>query len=303
MNISDAPVLAICVKTLMRDGCIQSLVASIEKFCHIPYRLYIADEMPISISKLQLYERLRAEGHSVHIYDTSVQVHVTTARNEMLEKLQGERYILRLDDDFVFFEGTRVDYLINLLEARAELGAVTGVEIQGFAGKRVLPNQLSPGQGFVQLDSVNKIMVRRLIPVESWHWSIQDGIRFAYADFTRNFLLIRRKVAEQVKWNPALIIDGEHIDFMLRVKEAGWALAFTPDSVHYHLDPPKAKVSKLYLRTRNSRPGHQAMKKEFQRQWGILEIMAVSHYPEKDPVVWLARMKRAAKNLLQRVKK
>jgi hypothetical protein len=68
------------------------------------------------------------------------------------------------------------------------------------------------------------------------HYTTIGGYRFAAVGYTTNFLLIKRSVLESVAWNEELWASGEHLDFSLRLAQAGWLIGFTPDSWHEHRD-------------------------------------------------------------------
>jgi len=292
--------IGVVVKTFGRDGCIQSLVASLESKMSFDYRFYIADEAPISPSKEELYGRLVSEGHFVYVYkDVKEPISVCAARNFLVSKLEEEDYVLRLDDDFLLTDETKLDVLVGILASRSEIGAVSGIERQARGGKRVKADSISPGQGVFMFDSKRSLLVRRLLDVNSWHWMSVNGSRFAYANFTRNFLLIKRQVFDRVNWEEQLLIEGEHIDFMLSLQQEGWALAFTPDSIHVHKDPPPEAVAKSYSRARFSRNSNLSMKEVFSEKWGVEKMLTVGPAFDLDPLILFEKFKRYVRDLLK----
>jgi GT2 family glycosyltransferase len=292
MTNSPTTKIAVLVKTYLRNGVIQQLVQSLQDYCDLPYRLYVADEQPVSEEKLRIYEQLKDSGHVVLIFDEPQAVSVCYARNRLLDMLRDEPFVLRLDDDFHFCPGTKISRLLTILSTRPEVGAVSDVEIQSVDGKKLKAGDLSAGQGHFHLGNRGKSLLKLPVPVDQWHWRTTEGVRFAYADFTRNFLLIRREVFQSVRWNERLQIHGEHSDFMLRLKKAGWLLAFTPDSVHLHNEPPKDEISVEYRLARDSANGKEAMRQVFRDTWGIDSV--VEFAPMRDPgrhgwKVWIKR--------------
>lgn len=284
----------------MRDDILPALLDSIKLYADLPYRLYIADELPISSSKHNIYEQLTNEGHQVLLLDDEKPISVCTARNKLVSLLKSEKYVLRIDDDFHFTDKTKLSNLKRILDARPEIGAVSGVEIQGVDGKGILAGELSAQQGFFFYDESKQILFKEPVPVDKWHWRMQDEIRYAYADFTRNFLLIRRSVFNTVRWNEAIQLQGEHTDFMLRLKEKGWLLAFTPDSSHIHNEPKKSNINQNYLVNRNSMLGQIKMDNVYKNEWKILNFRKIE--PFKD-VTFKQLLKIINDYLLNNIKK
>lgn len=269
-------VVAIMVKTYLRDGVIQGLIESIRRFSDVRYRLYVADEEPVPDGKRRLYQRLIEEGHRVVVLNAERPISVCYARNRLLELLEDEPYVLRLDDDFHFCERTSLSKMISLLAARPEIGAIADIEIQGVDGKGVKQGQVSPKQGYFFLAKDRRVLYKQPVPVECWSWRSVDGVRYAYADFTRNFLLVRREVFSGVLWNESLHINGEHTDFMLRLRKNGWLLAFTPDSAHLHNEPSRSRVASGYKMARDTSLGRKKMRQVFSTEWGIEDVISLT---------------------------
>jgi GT2 family glycosyltransferase len=267
--------VAILIKTYLREGAVNSLVQTIEKYCDVPYKLYIADEFPLSKAKKSLYKELEQQGHKVVIFDESKPVSVCLARNRLVGFVDKEEYILRLDDDFHFHPGTSIANMLNILEHCPEIGALSDIEIQGVDGKGIKAGEVSSQQGFFFYNDINKVLYKQPVPLSLWIWQKVGMLRYAHADFTRNFLLIRKAVFEDVSWNESLQIHGEHTEFMLRLKKTGWQLAFTPDSSHIHNEPEKKLVDKNYAANRNSQMSEQAMHSVYEKEWSIKDIRTI----------------------------
>lgn len=264
--------VAITIKTYRRPERVVDCVRSIETYCDVPFRLYIADDSPSGLRPLELYRDLGRRGHYVHIFEEHVSV--TSARNVLLGQLQKENYVLRLDDDFLFGPQTSLTAMINVLEACPHIGAVASVERQLGRGKGKEDGELSDKQGFLLRDSG---ALRKLeIPLELVNWrATPDGVRFAPFDFTRNFLLIKRKVFNNVRWREELFFESEHLGFMHDLFANNWGLAQTPDSVHLH--DCRGQDSELYARARQgSGPGTVQGGSTFARIFGGVKGSAIS---------------------------
>lgn len=243
--------VAITIKTYRRPERVVDCVRSIETYCDVPFRLYIADDSPSGLRPLELYRDLERRGHYVHIFEEHVSV--TSARNFLLGQLQNEKHVLRLDDDFLFGPQTSLTAMINVLEACPHIGAVSSVERQLGQGKGKEDGELSDKQGFLLRESGALRKLEMPLELVNWH-STPDGVRFAAFDFTRNFLLIKRKVFDTVRWREELFLKGEHLAFMRDLAANYWGLAQTPDSIHLH--DSRGQDSELYARARQgSGPG------------------------------------------------
>ncbi|MFO8054726.1 MAG: hypothetical protein R6U19_06130, partial [Bacteroidales bacterium] len=190
-------------------------------------------------------------------------------------------YILRLDDDFHFSKETKISVMREILEDRPELGAIADIERQANDGKNLTSGEISSVQGFLVFD--DDVLCKLKVPVPNWLWMRADGHRFAIANFTRNFLLIRRKVFANVRWNDNLIFQREHIAFMMDLQYSGWLLAFTPDSIHYHTDPKE--TSKSYEDAKSSEKGLERSVEEFALKYNITKVTAHNFLS-----LWGARM-------------
>jgi len=224
--------VAILIKTFRREACLFNTLDSIAAFCDVPYRLYIGDDGPVSPEKRSRYDRLASHGHIIKTFDEPTPV--TTARNALIRLLDEEDVVLRIDDDFEFFEKTNLRALKAILDADDEIGAVADIEIQCGDGKGVKDGEYSQYQGFFEIR--DGTLFKSVIPVPAWSWKIADGYRYAYADHTRNFLMIRRGCLDECPWDERIFVEREHADFLMTIKAAGWKLAFTPDCVHRHRD-------------------------------------------------------------------
>lgn len=268
----DRPI-AIQIKTLNRPGRLLPTVESIRLWCDVPYRLYIGDDGPLTPEVAALYDSLETEGH--HIIRFPRRLNVTTARNHMIDRLQDEAFVLRLDDDFNFTADTRIRNMLTVLAARPEIGAISGLEHQlGNTGEE-RQEGISDKQGYFVLR--DGVLHKLGIAPEAWIYQNADGIRFAYANFTRNFLLIRRAVFARVRWQEELVIQGEHSAFMLDLQKAGWALAFTPDSIHLHNESPLPATpdpgaARDYAAARRSADGRDSRQAVFMQYYGVAQM-------------------------------
>lgn len=258
--------VAVLVKTRGRDvalfNCLRSARTRLRDQGLEP-RIYLADDGPVPPVKREAYERLREEGHVVLTFREAVGV--GRARNILADQLEGERWVLRLDDDFELAGETDVAAMRRILEAVPELGVLADLERQVGDGKGVFSGQISDAQGF--FERRDGTLVSRLLPPDAFTYRRAGGHRYALCDFTRNLLLIRRELLEEVRWEERLPFAGEHEDFLLQAAAAGWKVGFTPDSVHRHRGDLGARGWTL-PRAERRRLREEALE-VFREKWGV----------------------------------
>lgn len=261
------PPVALFIKTFLRDDTLQLVIDSIREHAQrLDYRIYIADDGEIDDDKQALYEQLESEGH--RIIRLPFDMGASGGRNAALRYIE-EPYILRMDDDFIFTEETRVDRMVAVLDADTTIGAIADLEVQQYRGKGLTPGQVSPGQG--ELVQMGATLWKVPAVLETVDWETADGVRYARCGFARNFLLIRRELLDHIRWDRRLKIRGEHVDFMLQiVRRSDWDLAFTPDSRHVHAGPAVSEQPAEYAQFRYRDAGFREILYE---KWGFERIL------------------------------
>lgn len=265
------PKTAILIKTFRRDACLLNTLASIERYCDVPYRLYIADDGPISPAKEARYAELTRQGHCILLLDQPTSV--GAARNAMLDRMEDEALVLRIDDDFEFFEQTKISVLQAILDFDSSLAAVADIEIQCGDGKGVSDGEISENQGYFDFQS--NVLYKFSVPVAEWQWLKAGEYRYAYADHTRNFLLIRRSFLNEHRWDESIYFKREHSDFMLAIAKAGWRLGFTPDCVHRHRDDlAKQSLNENYTTQKKGKVFSDQSDAVFLSKWRVRKVVS-----------------------------
>lgn len=195
------------------------------------FRLYISDEEPLDDWKIKIYDFLNGQGHHIEMQKRGISCCI--ARNKLVESLNDEELVLRMDDDFELGGEFRFSALESILRSSKEIGFCSDFERQIGNGKNVRSGSIRPAGGDF-LVSPPELIKNFHSPFKK-HKQI-SGVRYSIAEHTRNLLLLKREVLNKVKWNEQLIFWGEHEDFMLSIREAGYKGAYTPDSLHYHRD-------------------------------------------------------------------
>jgi GT2 family glycosyltransferase len=273
MTGAGVPRYAVLIKTLYREAALFAAIESHKR--HLPegeFRLYIADDGPVTELKAAVYEQLRSDGHVVMElpHDTGA----NAARNKLLDALQAEEYILRADDDFCLTPQSDIPGLAAILRDEPTLGAIAGLERQMGDGRGVLTGEISHRQGFMEWRKGGKHLVLRYRDLDEFRYKEAHGIRYALCDFTRNLLLMKREVFDSVRWDERLRFANEHEDFLLSLRRAGWQLAFSPDSVHEHREDLPSEYQQQYqqVKGRFGRRDKASAQRFFVEKWGVHRI-------------------------------
>lgn len=261
--------LAIFIKTLRREEAFLNTITSIEKNITVPYRLYICDDGPVSAAKEALYERLEGAGH--RIIRSDVPVSPSRSRVVMAGTLADEAYVLRMDDDFEVAPGLDLQKYIALMEADPSIGALSGLEVQRGNGKGVLDGQVSYAIGYFRFH--NGRLYKDHVGVSSLRYLKTGSMRYAFVDFGRNFLLIRRAMLNDVLWDELVAFAAEHEDFFLQIKNSGrWKLAFVPEVTHYHRQDLSDLSDLHYRKSKNSERYRFESLRNFLDKWEVTAI-------------------------------
>lgn len=265
--------VAVLVKTLGRTHSLIRCVESVLRYSGFPVRLYVADDGPVPPAKEALYEYLQRRGDVVTRLPANTGA--SESRNKLLGLMDGEPYILRMDDDFALSGETRLDRLAGLLEGDPELGVVGDLERQVGLGKSTFSGRINPGQGYLRRSG--SVLHKDFIGLRGFKYVRRCGpswsARIAFCGFTRNMLLIRPEVFESVGWDGDLKFEGEHLDFLLQLSDAGFKIGFTPDSVHEHRDDLNRVEGREVGEAQVDREASErAARGVLARKWGIESV-------------------------------
>ena len=129
-------------------------------------------------------------------------------------------YMLLLEDDFVFCEGTCIEKFQDVLQANLSIGVVGG----DAAG---LNTNIREGVANV-FDGLS--LVGSSAP-SSW---TKEGVLYRPCEYVLNFALFRQAMLVDHRWDPDLKL-AEHWDYFFSVKRAGkWGVAYVPEVVVLH---------------------------------------------------------------------
>jgi hypothetical protein len=263
-------VIAVHIKTILREAALFAAIRS--HFNVLPrglFRLYIADDGPISPRKEDLYEQLTAAHHVVARlpFDCGA----PQSRNHLVTLLGHERFVLRADDDFELYEESNIPGLMRVMDTDHRIGALAGIERQVGRGKGTYSGEISDQQGFLTREG--DCLIKQPHPLGAFGYRVVHGLRYAECHYSRNLLLIRRAVFDNVRWDERLRFEQEHEDFMLQLLFQGWVLALSPDSVHRHREDLLDEASDYeVVRGRVQGKDIAQVEELFMTKWGIRSI-------------------------------
>ena len=211
--------VAYCITTFERQDKLRGLLLSIAK--HQPdAKIYIADDSKkfdvdsykkLWIEVAQAGLRLKPQAFNVK-YDAGL----SFKRNFLIEKTN-EPFLLFLEDDFIFTEKTDIKKLMRINSSLIGAGVVGG----GVIGK---DNKLMCFHGKLSKDEESLIL-------DEQEDDFKDilGNKVMKTDIIPNFLLIKRDVLDDIRWDPEIKIHGEHTDFFWRLKQRQIGVWYVPE--------------------------------------------------------------------------
>jgi GT2 family glycosyltransferase len=246
----------ILIKAFLRPDCVRRLVSSI--LAHYPdAHLTIADDGDPDEDVRSYYAELSAAGHRVLLLPFNVGI--SAGRNRLVEA-STRPYLLVLDDDFVFTDDTRIETLVEVLEADPSLGVAGG-------------SLLDEGMHLRSYEYLMSIQDRLVhyYPIRRNPRTI-DGRECYDTQIVLNFCLFRREVFSAIAWDESLK-TSEHTDFFLRLSNTPWKVVHVPSVVVDHYP----ETSAVYRPYRKSREGDDL----FAQKWRTGGD--VYHQPDADP--------------------
>ena len=255
--------IAIFVNTFLRDDLIPRFVDSCEK--HIPNgRLYITDNGRMNSTKMNYYKELKKRGHIIDIKE-EFNYWWRKAFNEKISKLQDEKYVLKIDDDFIFFDRCNIKRFKELLESDTKIGLIGGQVWQ--THRNVASDYIFD---VVEKEDNGKYLLK--------YSEIKEKGRI-YCDFVPDFWMARREIFEDIRMAEDLKpAQGGHEHFFRTIYEKriqgriDWRVAYTHEVRVEH--EKEGHQTEEYKKHRSSglkdyhknikviRPGHEKQDRE-----------------------------------------
>jgi len=251
--------LAVLVHTFLRDEkmvkCINSILQK------IPYaKIYLSDGGVQTKDKESYYKVLKHYGHEVLLMPFDIGTAVS--RNILLEKIT-EKYVMKIDDDFVITNKTKIDEMIELLDN------VKDIHLLGMAvasEKRKSP----------YIFNIHKRKRGELFDYELRHfdWQLKrfKDLTYVYCDVTPDCFIARRSIFPECNWDEQYHIgEGQHTDFFFQLKYMfNKKVAYTDDSLMKHLKhDPNDEDSIVYKKLRVRKAANNI---KLRKKWDINNI-------------------------------
>jgi len=248
--------IAVCIKTFMREENFFRAVDMVEKNFPYPHRFYIADDGNVSEEKEQLYRKLENSGHK--IIRLPFNSGLSVGRNALIKEA-AEDYVLIMDDDIGIKSPETIKNMRRVLDSKSDIGIVAGVLKHEITDRPFGNGNYSRG-----IDLIIKDNILHRYTTRNSTQSI-DGIRYVQSDQVINFFLAKREVFNSVKWDSNIKIGWEHMDFFLSLKKTPWKAVICLDAEAMHFHPLPHDFDYQYYR-RSGAPNYFLNKHGFVRQ-------------------------------------
>jgi hypothetical protein len=182
------------------------------------FKIYASYTGELDLEKLKYFDKLREQGHEAYYlgWDTSPAV----TRNFLIDRIK-EKYILKMDDDFVLTDTVKYQDMVKVLLAKPNIGLL-GMGVKSAKYESVF---------IYDTDIINGVLYKRQ-PSKSDSGNIA-GIDFYYCDITPDCWIARREIFPECSYDERYhVSEGLHTDFFLHIKHnTNWRVAYTPDSI------------------------------------------------------------------------
>ncbi len=261
-NLGAAPPIAIdsdkyqiIVKSFRRFDLLLRFVRSVKK--HYPTaRILVADDSFEEASDSLPWEiREVQQTPGVSWLQFPFDTGLAACRNRLVKVTQA-RYVVNCDDDFVFTDETRLDKMVDVLDADADVDLCGGI-IRENGVARNWAGEFSRGPSQIKGKDILRVK-----PLSS-PWRRQKGTHYRKSELVYNFFMARRETLVKCPWDDAFKISGEHLDHFLSAHEKGIHVVYTPESLIDH----RPAGSQNYRQYRQRGEHYNRVLRE---KWGIV---------------------------------
>ncbi len=211
------PIAIIIPHFLRLEKTIKEIESILSNLDNDLFRIYVGNQNKESLLTYSFFKELQNKGHKV--FDLPFNCGLAYTRNFLIKQTQ-EPLILIIDNDFEFTTKTDLNIFINILNESSDIGLVGGT----------LSNRDSYTHNLYYDKLEKKIYYIKHKPV--WANTIptlfQKQYTYYYCDSVLNFFLAKKEIFNDITWDNDLKLV-EHTDFMLRLKNTDWRVAYTPE--------------------------------------------------------------------------
>jgi len=208
--------ISFCITMFERPESLKRLLISIATY-YPQAKIYIGDQSYKFFAEWygELFKELEEAGlkNKPTAYNLQFDCGLSFARNYLVEKTRS-KYVLILEEDFEFTESTHLNSFTKILDVNPEIGMVGGMVME--SGIPI---------SFEHDFQLKGTTLKHVENKGSW-WDDKE-VRYKMTESVMNFFLARREIFNEVQWDNDLKIEGEHTDFMLKMKDTDWKIAYT----------------------------------------------------------------------------
>ena len=223
--------ITFCVTMFERWEKLEILLFSIAKY-YPTAKIIIADQSKEFIGKKyrDLYERLFLKGlkNKPTAHNMPFDCGLSVCRNKLVG-LAKTKYVLILEEDFVFNEQTKIKLMYNILEKHPEYSGIGGQVYQD-------EHKLNFSHYYKKSNFGKTITM-----VQNTNEFNEEGYR--ETEGILNFCLLNKSIFNEVAWENEIKVSGEHTDFLLKLKYKGIKVIETDRS---RIEHNKTKETKFY---------------------------------------------------------
>jgi len=232
-------VIAIGVKTFMRESSLFKVLNAIKEHFPFSYKLYIVDDGPISEQKEYVYQRLEDQGHE--IIKLPFNSGISMGRNHIVKKVE-EEYLLIMDDDIALQDEVSIKNMKAVLDSNKDMGLCSGMLLSESGDYMVNANY----QKGLRLEFDRGLLFRH---ANAKRLQKTNGTMYLFADQVVNFFLAKTEIFKDVKWDNQIKVGWEHLDFFLQLMKTKWKVAACLDAKAVHLIPENDPTYNYYRRS------------------------------------------------------
>lgn len=225
----------IILKTFLRSDKLEKCLSKMLELDHTPNLVVISDDGPPSTTKDELYSKYQ-KLLNLNVLKLPFDAGISRSRNEAFHKTTSP-HILLIDDDH--YLPSNIFQIKDVLDADSQIGGVS-------------PYWNEYGDLFCGASdlSLSEWVIRDVKHPKKSHQT-KLGVEYYLFDLIPNTTLFRRECLDDLLWDEAFIIGGEHLDFYLEHKKLGkWKFAVSPNFTVKH--DPKSDDT-VYNKNRTSK--------------------------------------------------
>lgn len=238
--------VSIIIGTLDREQALLACLKSIRKF-YPTIQVLVVDDGNMDLQRIQEKKKRLVSEFQVKYYKLANDAGAGKKRN-MGMKLAKTKYVVVIDDDFIFTGNTNLSAMQAILDRRPDITIVGGQVLDknghhGTRGSMLARGAILNEDGSIKFRYFHRIKLPK--PVLDAVLMGSHEVMFYPCDFVRTFMMIRED--HRIQWDPDLKTNPDHIDFFLKIMERGhFKVVYCPQVSLKHKHPaPSAEYTQM----------------------------------------------------------